>query len=197
MSPRTVKDPEERRRELLEAAMSLFMERGYDSVSMRDIAREAGVTAGLAYHYFDSKQNLFAAAIELYADECSAGYIRILDDPAATLAEKIGRMYADASDESGRRYHRFFHAEGNAAFHEQFSLAMCRRVHPHLVAAIGTDARRRGVEVRMPETLASFILYGQLGILSSEDMPDPEKLATAREYVEVLLASQTVPAATP
>ena len=51
---RTVKDPEERRRELLTCAMRLFAEKGYDNVSVRAVARDAGVTPGLAYHYFDS-----------------------------------------------------------------------------------------------------------------------------------------------
>ena len=40
---RTVKDPEERRRELLACAMRLFAEKGYDNVSVRAVAREAGV----------------------------------------------------------------------------------------------------------------------------------------------------------
>ena len=46
--PRTVKDPEERRRELLECAMRLFAEEGYDNVSVRAVARAAGVAPGLA-----------------------------------------------------------------------------------------------------------------------------------------------------
>ena len=65
--PRTVKDPEERKAELLDTAMRLFAEKGYDNVSVRSVAREAGVAPGLAYHYFDSKQRLFDAAIAHYA----------------------------------------------------------------------------------------------------------------------------------
>ena len=37
--PRTVKQPDERKQEILDAAMGLFTTRGYDAVSMRDIAR--------------------------------------------------------------------------------------------------------------------------------------------------------------
>lgn len=40
--PRTVKDPEERKAELLDTAMRLFAEKGYDNVSVRSVAREAG-----------------------------------------------------------------------------------------------------------------------------------------------------------
>lgn len=55
---RIVKNPDERRRELLVTAMRLFAEEGYDNVSVRAVARAAGVAPGLAYHYFDSKQNM-------------------------------------------------------------------------------------------------------------------------------------------
>lgn len=47
---RTVMDPGERRRELLACAMRLFAEEGYDNVSVRAVARAAGVAPGLAYH---------------------------------------------------------------------------------------------------------------------------------------------------
>ena len=77
---RTVKEPEERRREILDAAMRLFAERGYDAVSMRDISRAAGITAGLCYHYFDSKQKLFAAALDVYAHECADAFL-----PSSTM----------------------------------------------------------------------------------------------------------------
>lgn len=60
---RTVMDPEERRRELLACAMRLFAEGGYDNVSVRAVARAAGVAPGLAYHYFDSKEGMFAEVI--------------------------------------------------------------------------------------------------------------------------------------
>ncbi|MBX9035276.1 TetR/AcrR family transcriptional regulator [Gordonibacter massiliensis (ex Traore et al. 2017)] len=191
---RTVKDPEERRLEILDTAMRLFMERGYDAVSMRDIARAADVTPGLAYHYFDSKQKLFAAALEAYAAECTEEFLHILDDGQLTLADKMDALFAAVADEEGLRYHDFFHAEGNRAFHEQLSFALCERMYPHLLAAVKAEARRRGAVVRDPEVLVNFITYGQLGLMSDRSMPDPRKLELIRNYVEVLMESQTEPA---
>lgn len=71
MVTKTVMNPEERRRELLACAMKLFAEEGYDNVSVRAVARAAGVAPGLAYHYFDSKEKMFAEAIEDYARRCA------------------------------------------------------------------------------------------------------------------------------
>lgn len=88
---RIVKNPDERRRELLVTAMRLFAEEGYDNVSVRAVARAAGVAPGLAYHYFDSKQNMFDAAIEEYSRRCAEGIIAILDDRGLSLDEKLDR----------------------------------------------------------------------------------------------------------
>ena len=49
------KKSEETRLRILEAALSLFGERGFEETTMRDIAKKAGVALGAAYYYFDSK----------------------------------------------------------------------------------------------------------------------------------------------
>jgi AcrR family transcriptional regulator len=54
--------------EILAAARRLFAEEGFESVSMRRIASEAGVDPSLIHHYFGSKDDLFLAAIELPMD---------------------------------------------------------------------------------------------------------------------------------
>jgi AcrR family transcriptional regulator len=52
------------RRDLLDAAQDVFTRRGFADASMEEIAERAGVTRGPLYHYFDSKQDLFAAVYE-------------------------------------------------------------------------------------------------------------------------------------
>lgn len=49
---------EERREQILDAAIRIFCVKGFAGTSIRDIAREVGVTEGLLYHYFDSKEAL-------------------------------------------------------------------------------------------------------------------------------------------
>lgn len=110
--------------------MRLFAERGYDAVSMRDISRAAGITAGLCYHYFDSKQKLFAVALDVYAHECADAFLPILDDARLTLAEKMDALFAAAAEEGNLRYHEFFHAQGSRAFHRQLFFALSERLRP-------------------------------------------------------------------
>ncbi len=56
-APRRRLSVDERRAMLLELGLRLFGARGLDEVSVEDIAREAGVSAGLLYHYFGSKRD--------------------------------------------------------------------------------------------------------------------------------------------
>ena len=65
-------DVDERRRRLLELGTELFARFSYDELSMARIAREAGISKALMYHYFPSKQAYFAAALEKGAAELAA-----------------------------------------------------------------------------------------------------------------------------
>lgn len=53
---------------MLAAALTLFAQRGYQA-SMGDVAREAGITRTVLYHYFPSKQRLFLAVLEAQSSE--------------------------------------------------------------------------------------------------------------------------------
>jgi AcrR family transcriptional regulator len=55
-------------REILDAAQRVFAERGYRRTQTADVASELGVSAGLVYHYFESKEALFHAALEAALD---------------------------------------------------------------------------------------------------------------------------------
>jgi AcrR family transcriptional regulator len=57
-------DPAQRREQILDAANALFAERAYDEVSIEDIARAAGVTRGLVYHYFGGRNDVYIGLLE-------------------------------------------------------------------------------------------------------------------------------------
>jgi AcrR family transcriptional regulator len=61
---RTPKIVEDRREQIIDAAMRVFAEKGFARATNRDIAHEAGITTGLIYYYFKSKEDLLKAAME-------------------------------------------------------------------------------------------------------------------------------------
>src|SRR4051795_6095843 len=79
-------DVDERRRQLLELGADLFARFSYDEVSMATIAREAGISKALLYHYFPSKQAFFVATVGEEAAELAE---RVRPDPAAPPAAQL------------------------------------------------------------------------------------------------------------
>jgi AcrR family transcriptional regulator len=77
---------EERRRRLLALGADLFARHDYAALSMSAIAREAGISKALLYHYFPSKQAYFTAALEQQAAELAA---RVAPDPARPPHEQL------------------------------------------------------------------------------------------------------------
>ena len=61
---RTPKVVEDRRDQIIDAAMQVFAQKGFIRATNKDIAREAGITPGLIYYYFDSKEDLLKTIIE-------------------------------------------------------------------------------------------------------------------------------------
>ena len=62
-SARWVRRKEARPGEILEAALALFVEKGFVATKMEDIARQAGVTKGTPYLYFSNKEEIFKAVV--------------------------------------------------------------------------------------------------------------------------------------
>ncbi|MBS9585532.1 TetR/AcrR family transcriptional regulator [Morganella morganii] len=77
------------RQALLISAHGLFIEKGYQSVSIDEIARDARVTKGAFYHHFKSKSDLLLHCYEIQLQKISA----VLDN-IEPLADKLGRAAA-------------------------------------------------------------------------------------------------------
>ena len=89
--PRVVKHPDIRRAELLDRASGLFLQRGYENVSLNDLIADAGVSKGAFYHWFPSKDALVAALAERSARDAFAG---VEDAAAACDGNALERLNA-------------------------------------------------------------------------------------------------------
>jgi len=80
--------PPRTRQAIIDAARAAFAEHGYDAVSLRSIARAAGVDPALVHHFFESKSALFAAAMSLPVDPEPFVAALLAGDPN-TLGERL------------------------------------------------------------------------------------------------------------
>lgn len=124
-SPRRVrvtKNPEERRQEIIETALALFSEKGYDNTTIQDIVERMNVSPGLCYKYFRSKTEIFAAASEYYAKKAVEQItIPVSDDTPAIkkLSIAIQRIFEYVMK----------HKEFEANYHEETEIRASRIDH--------------------------------------------------------------------
>lgn len=118
--------PERRRPQVLDAALELFLEHGYDGTSMDAVAQAAGVTKPVVYACFPGKEELFRALLrreeERILEEIQTAFESAdLTDPEATLTDGFtGFLRAVAS--SPEVYKLIFLGEGGG------NMAVARRI---------------------------------------------------------------------
>ena len=93
---------EETRRQILETALALFRERGFEETTIRDVAARAGLSLGAAYYYFKSKEAIVGAYYDYvqqeHLDRATAAFARsdgLRDRLRAALHTKIDIMQED------------------------------------------------------------------------------------------------------
>jgi AcrR family transcriptional regulator len=104
---------DERRAQLLELSTRLFATHSFGELSMARIAREAGISKALLYHYFPSKQDLFLATLGEAAAEVSR---RTEPDPSLPPAQAIAASLAaflEWVDENELAYRKLLESAGS------------------------------------------------------------------------------------
>ena len=81
--------PDERPQEILDAALTVFAERGYRNTRLEDVGEAAGVTKGAIYHYFANKEDLLLRAIEQRSEEAFGRIEEIVRDRTAPVSTRL------------------------------------------------------------------------------------------------------------
>lgn len=182
---RIVKEPEERKREILETAMRLFYEKGYEKTSITDIAKAIGIAQGLCYRYFPSKESLFDCAVDQYALQLAEAML-LEDADKRTLKEIIALMPL-AVESEGSPYYGALHQAENKKFHDQLALKVCEKLLPQVRALLQQAQERGEIHLADIDTAAAFCVYGQLGILLDGEIPKTVKAERIRDFITYAL----------
>lgn len=106
-------DVGERRAQLLEVGTELFTTHSFEELSMAQIAREAGISKALLYHYFPSKEEFFKAALAEGAAELAQ---RTTPDDSLPPLEQVRAStgaFADWIGERGAAYMKLLQSVGS------------------------------------------------------------------------------------
>lgn len=94
MAPRSEEQNEaikdERREQILSAALRVFATKGFAATKISDIVAESGVSHGLVYHYFQSKEDIFNELLKRAVDSASESMLMI-ENISASPIEKVRR----------------------------------------------------------------------------------------------------------
>ncbi|MFV8984029.1 TetR/AcrR family transcriptional regulator [Serratia fonticola] len=187
---RTVKTPEVRRAEILQAASELFQEIGYESTSVDSIVRSAGIAKGTFYYYFKSKDEVLAAlAQQLCADMVARSQI-IADDPQLGAIEKFCAIIAAQNQtvEAGQALVEDLHRPENRALHERSNIETVLAFGP-ILAAVVEQGNQEGVfQVDDPLSTVQFILAGSLFLFGHQMFSwTPEEQAARMQAMLLLI----------
>lgn len=181
--------PERRRPLVLDAAMKLFLERGYEGTSMEAVAVAAGVTKPVVYACFPSKAELFEALLrreearvlgEIQATLPSDGDIA---DPEAVLVEAF-TAFLRAVAASPDAYRVIFLGEGGANAAVARRVRRGREMQVNAVAALargwlegrGTELEAERASMLVGHAVVGLGEAGARALLSDPDAWRPEEL---------------------
>jgi AcrR family transcriptional regulator len=169
---------DETRHRIIEAAVELFGEHGFDGASTRDIATRAGVNAPALQYYFENKEGLYRACIEELADETMKTVGPAIDRAHRALSDNAGtatlidafigiqEVIADrAFEKANKPGRRLFFAREQAGYEPESAtqILTCKIRQPLNDASAALVARISGRAADDPVTLIrTFSLHGQL-----------------------------------
>lgn len=187
---RTVKTPEVRRAEILQAASELFQEIGYESTSVDSIVRSAGIAKGTFYYYFKSKDEVLAALAQQLCAEMVARSQIIADDPQLGAIEKFCAIIASQNQtvEAGQALVEDLHRPENHALHERSNIETVLAFGP-ILAAVVEQGNQEGVfQVDDPLSTVQFILAGSLFLFGHQMFSwTPEEQAARMQAMLLLI----------
>ncbi len=162
---RIVKDGDVRRQELLDAALQLFYESGYDKTTIQAIIDKVGVSKGAFYYYFASKEEVLEAVARQYVEKFLSIIKNVMGDDRLNALEKYDKIiavlqqYKAANKEQLWKIHKLLSNTENlklACSISENTVALARAPFRELI--------EQGVEegifdIAFPEEAAEFLIY--------------------------------------
>ncbi len=199
---RIIKDPEERKEEIINAAEELFIAKGYENTSVNDIVAKVGVAKGLFYYYFKAKEEILNAISQKYIQYITGKIKKIVENEEANAIEKIHRILETIINQFGlqgkgiKRLAGLFNREKNMAIHSRLATKMAAEISPYFVSIIKQGVRENLFKTEHPEFIADTLLMWAVSLHNTIKIPigsgSEIKLAAqaAEEMIERILGAK-------
>lgn len=162
---RIVKDAQERRNEILDAAEALFNEQGYDGTSTNDILKKVGIARGTLYYHFASKESIMDGIIDRYNK-------KIIDRAQAIAKRKeipaIERLLLaitalNVSESASEELMAHIHKPQNALMHQKIQKVLYKEITPILTMIIQDGIEEKIFNTEYPyESMEMLLVYAAI-----------------------------------
>ena len=175
---RIVKDAEERRKEILDVAEGLFVQKGFEGTSTNEILEKVGIARGTLYYHFKSKEDIMDGIIERYSNQMIGAAKAVASDKSLPVYERIFKlvMSLNISSEGEQEILEHIHNPQNLLMHQKIEKMILVNVTPLLVSII-EDGIQQGLFdtpypyqcMEMVITYINTILDGNLVAITDEE----------------------------
>ena len=170
-----------RRRELLQAAVGVFAEKGIASASVDDIVRAAGVAKGTFYLYFATKDDAINAVAEWMVETVAERIQAIAADADRSPVERLLAFGASVRQVGGETYERdlveVVHRPENRVLHDRIGERALSRLAPVVAEIIASGIERGLFRQQDPKRAGTWVMacFGSL----HDVVPGPDDLPAA------------------
>lgn len=159
---RIVKNPEERRKEIMDAAASFFLTKGYEETSVNTIVEYLNIAKGTFYHYFKSKEEILAAILEDYLEQYAEKVRNMISSTELTAHDKMQYLLRGLIVENGGADHLTQHIEDSSSgkLHQMMDEKFIQKFYPIIVNVIKQGIEEGMFQVSYPEEITEILLMG-------------------------------------
>lgn len=185
---------EETRARILESAIKLFSNRGYNKASVDDLCAEAGISKGAFYHHFESKQALFLALLDSWLQTIDNAIEASKDKTAPETFMQMTEAFPYIFETAGEGLPMFLEFWLQASRDKKVweaSIAPYRRYHKYFTSLIKKGVEEGSFVEVNPELAARMIVATAMGLLL-QSLLDPKGAKwekVARESTNLLVDS--------
>ncbi len=159
---RIAKSGEVRKQELLDAALELFYEKGYEKTSVNDIIEKVGVTKGAFYYYFTAKEDVLDALALQQAENLITISQKIASEERLNALEKVNKLivesqgYRVANIEHRLKIFKVFNRDENLKFSHRILERVVQLSRPIIQSIIEQGVKEGIFDVLFPDEAAEL-----------------------------------------
>lgn len=135
---------EQRKEELLHIAYELFLSKGYDSVSVDEIIKKAGIAKGTYYYYFKSKEETLEEVIDMMLAKEEAKANAVLQMPLPVPQKIVGIISSFRPEQNEQEIVATLNRDDNLLMHERVNSKIIEIAVPLLTEA-AKEGREQGI----------------------------------------------------